>query len=190
MPIVNEMANAAELTVEKRVEGTYKLKRILLWISYFAVPFLLMCLMMAFNLGAIALIVFIPIYFPFLLPKIVYPALHRYVQIEYEYNVISGGFLINYIYGRKTRTPWLESTSISAMEIIAPYSGQYKSDADKSDYAHRYEAVAYKDHPDNYYVVFKNEAGESCVAIFQMTNKVLKLFAFHNKKTVISTLTA
>ncbi len=189
MPIVNEMANAAEFTVEKRVEGVYRLKRILLWIAYFAVPLIFMAVLMATSFGAVALIVFIPIYFPFLLPKIVYPAFHRYVQIEYEYNIVSGGFLVNYIYGRKTRKPWLNPVNISSMDTIAPYSGSYKSDAEKNIYDIRYEAVAYMAHPDNYYATFTNENGQKCIVFFQATNKMLKLFSFHNRNTVIRELT-
>jgi hypothetical protein len=186
MALTNEMANFAEFTVEKRVEGVYRLKRIGLWAAYFIVPLAIMMVMFAFGLGAIALIVFIPLYFPFALPKIIYPATYRYVQIEYEYTIVAGDIAVNYIYGRRSRKEWLKPTSISNMTAIAPYCGDYRAAADAPDIKHRYEAVAYKDHPDNYYGIFYNAEGEKCVVIFQATNKVLKLIAFHNRKAVIT----
>ena len=190
MALTNEMANFAEFTVEKKVEGAYRWKRIGMWLSYFIVPFLLMALMFAFGLGAIALIIFIPLYFPFILPKLVYPATFRYVDIEYEYTVVAGDISVFYIFGRKSRKEWLPPTSISGMSYIAPYRDEYKAEADKTDIVHRYEAVATKNHPDNYYAIFNNAKGEKCLLMFQATNKVLKLFAFHNRKTVVTVVSA
>lgn len=188
MALTNEMANFAEFTVEKKVEGTYRVKRIMLAISYFLVPLLLMAMMFAVNLGAIALIIFIPLYFPFFLPKIIYPATFRYVQIEYEYTIVAGDLSVFYIFGRKSRKEWLEPVSISGMSVIAPYRDEYKAEADSPDIERRYEAVAYKTHPDNYYALFNNAQGEKCMVMFQATNKVLKLLAFHNRKTVMTNL--
>lgn len=186
MAVTNEMANFAEFTVEKKVKGVYRLKRIFMWIAYFAVPLIIMVILMIFGLGAIALIVFIPLYFPYVLPKIIYPATFRYVQIEYEYTVVSGDISVNYIYGRKSRKEWLEPTSISNMSVIAPYRDDYKAAADEPDIVHRYEAVATKDHPDNYYGIFNNAEGEKCMVMFQATNKALKIIAFHNRKAVVT----
>lgn len=190
MPVTNEMANFAEYTVEKKVEGSYRWKRIGMWLSYFLVPAILMIIMFALGLGAIALIVFIPLYFPFLLPKIIYPATFRYVDIEYEYTIISGDLTISYIFGRRSRKEWLAPTSISSMQRIAPYRNEYKAEADSDDIVNRYEAVATKNHPDNYYALFDNEKGEKCMVMFQATTKVIKLLAFHNKKTIVAEVSA
>lgn len=190
MPVTNEIANFAEFTVDRKIEGTYRLMRIGMWVSYFAVPLLLMALMFAFGMGAIALIIFIPLYFPFLLPKIIYPATFRYVDIEYEYTIVAGDLSVSYIFGRKSRKEWLAPVSISGMSTIAPYRDEYKAAANDPDIVNRYEAVAYKDHPDNYYAIFHNAKGDKCMVMFQATNKVLKLMAFHNRKTVITTLSA
>lgn len=184
MAVTNEMTNYAEFTVEKKIEGAYRWMRIGMWLAYFLVPAILMIIMFALGLGAIALIVFIPLYFPFLLPKIIYPATFRYVDIEYEYIIVSGDLSVSYIYGNRSRKEWLPPTSISSMTHIAPYRDEYKAEADSEDIVNRYEAVSTRDHPDNYYAVFNNAKGEKCMVMFQVTAKVIKLLTFHNKKTI------
>lgn len=186
----NEITNSAEYTVEKKVEGAYLWKRIGLWAAYIGGPLVLLVVAGLTSMMAIWLIVFVPIYFPFLLPKIIYPATYCYAQIEYEYSIMAGKLLVNYVYGRKKRVEFMPPQLVSDMELIAPYKDEYRKQADEGQFAHKYEAFAYREHPDNYVCIFTNEKGEKCCVIFQCTQKFLKLFTFHNKNTIEGQLTA
>jgi len=183
----NEITNSAEFTVEKKVEGAYRWKRIGFWAMYIGIPIVFLVIAGLTGLMALWLIVFVPLYFPFALPKFIYPLTYIYVQIEYEYAVISGALHINYVYGRKKRAEMMPGIPIKDMTLIAPYEGETRAKIDAETFDITYVAPAYKDHPDNYVCVFKNADGKNCMAIFQMPEHFIKLFKFHNKNFVEKT---
>ena len=59
----NEMANFDELSVDKRVEGKYKLHRTLMKLGYIFIPLAIIVLMFAIGGGAFALVIFIPLFY-------------------------------------------------------------------------------------------------------------------------------
>jgi len=89
----------------------------------------------------------------------------------------------------RKRKELMPAETISNFELLAPYKDKYKDFVLSQTFDHKYEAVAYLDHPDNYVCVYTNEKGESCCTIFQCNMKFLKLFKFHFKNTVDSELT-
>ena len=186
MAIENEMANFAELTVTKKLQGTYLVKRVLMILAYILVPLLILIGLLAVGAGAVGLIVYIPVMYTFFLPRIIIPATYRYVQIEYEYEIAAGDMSAAYIYGRRSRKEIVGPITVSSMETIAPYRDTYKAAADDPSIQKRYEAVAYMGHPDNYYAIFRDDEGKKCVLFFQATNKVLKLLRFLNRSTVVT----
>ncbi len=185
MGIGNEMANATEFMYEKKREGTYKLAFIGMWAAYIVIPLALMITLTACGLGALVLVVGVPLFYCFLLPKIVYPATIRYVQIEYEYIIKGGNMTVNHVYGRKQRREWMPPALISSFDFIKPYEGEAKELADSKDIVNRYCAVATLSCPDNYCAVFTNEKGEKCAVIFQATNKALQIMKFLNRNTEV-----
>lgn len=185
----NEMANFDELTVDKRVEGSYKFKRTLMILAYIFVPLAFMVLLFAIGLGAIALIVFIPIFYCWAFGKFVIPYTWRYVNLSYTYTIKSGKFTMLTVYngkGVKKSVNTFAPVSISDMTAIAPYNGEYRAAADAADIVNRYETCAFLDHPDNYYFIWTNEEGQKCVCIFQATNNTVKIMKFHNRDTVVT----
>lgn len=182
----NEITNSAEFTVEKKVEGAYLWKRIGLWAAYIGGPLVLLVIAGLTNFIALWLIVFVPLYFPFALPKIIYPGTYIYAQIEYEYVIKAGTMQINYLYGRKKRVTFMPETPIKDMTLIAPYKGDVRAKIDAESFDIKYEAVAYKDQPDNYVCTFTDADGKKCMATFQMIDKFMKLMEFHNKDVVES----
>ncbi len=187
--IRNELANSAEFTIEKKKEGSYGRLRIWLWLAYLGFPIVLGVVLSLVNWMPVWLFVFVPLYGAFLLPRLIYPATYIYAQIEYEYIIMQGKFSVNYIYGKRKRKELMPAETISNFELLAPYKDKYKDFVLSQTFDHKYEAVAYLDHPDNYVCVYTNEKGESCCTIFQCNMKFLKLFKFHFKDTVDSELT-
>lgn len=59
----NEMTNFDELTIDKYVEGSYKAKRVLMTLAYIFVPLAFIVFLFAIGLGAIGLIIFIPLFY-------------------------------------------------------------------------------------------------------------------------------
>ena len=185
----NEMANFDELTVDKRVEGSYKFKRILMILAYIFVPLAFMVFLFAIGWGAAALIVFIPLFYCWAFGKFVIPYTWRYVNLSYTYTIKSGKFSMLTVYngkGVKKSVNTFTPVSISDMTAIAPYNGEYKAAADSADIVNRYETCAFLDHPDNYYCLWTNEEVQTCVCILQATHNTVKIMNFHNPDTVVT----
>lgn len=68
----NEMANFDELSVDKRVEGKYKLHRTLMKLGYIFIPLAIIVLMFATGWGAFALLIFIPLFIAGLLQNLLF----------------------------------------------------------------------------------------------------------------------
>lgn len=190
----NEIANSVEFTVEKKLEGKYKAQRILMYAAHVVLPLAFMILLMALGAGAIALIIFIPVYYCFALPQFVGPMTTRYVFLEYEYAIRGGHMEVNRLYGKhesrwRLRKPWVKPVAVSSMDIIAPLTDEIKKEirSGSKKYDNVYNAVAYLDHPDNYYCTWTGEDGKTNLLAFQAIEKTLTIMSFLNKShTVMS----
>ena len=187
----NYSNNYAEAAVTKKYEGTYKLKRNLLICAYVLGPLLLIILILA--IGSLPLppqLSFINAFYIWFIPlvplflSIVVPLTYKYVQIEYEYTVSSGRFIVTRIYGRKKRKEWLD-LKISDMKSISPYRGQYKNEADNGNFDERYDAVSSMSSPDVYFATYTDADDRNCILFFEPTAKILNLMKFHNRATVV-----
>ena len=177
---MEESQNFAEYTVEKKLEGSYRLKRALLKIALW-LPLPLICLV--FILLSIPIwVILIPVY-PLIWIKILKPCFYPYVYIEYEYQVVSGEMRFAEILGRCKRRETV-TVRISDMSVIAPYRDEYKAKADAPDIEKRYFAVSSMSAPEIYVGIFENDGVKSAV-FFEPTNKVLGLLRFHNRLTVV-----
>ena len=177
---MEESQNFAEYTVEKKLEGSYRLKRALLKIALW-LPLPLICLV--FILLSIPIwVILIPVY-PLIWIKILKPCFYPYVYIEYEYQVVSGEMRFAEILGRCKRRETV-TVRISDMSVIAPYRDEYKAKADAPDIEKRYCAVSSMSAPEIYVGIFENDGVKSAV-FFEPTNKVLGLLRFHNRLTVV-----
>ena len=124
----NEMTNFDELTIDKYVEGSYKAKRVLMTLAYIFVPLAFIVFLFAIGLGAIGLIIFIPLFYCWAFGKFVVPLTWRYVNISYTYIVKAGKFTMLTVYNSKgskkvknTFTP----VTIDDMTAIAPFSDKF-----------------------------------------------------------------
>lgn len=181
---MNEITNHADLTVEKKVEGTYKRNRMLMKVAYVLGLVLILALLAVAEMLLLGLII-VPVY-PFLLSKLIIPLTSPYVNIEEKMDISGGHLTLSTIYG-KVKSKDLCKIKISLFDAIAPYNNEeYKKAADEFKYDKRYEAVSSMDHPDVYYAYGTNEFGEKVICFFEVTNKALKVMKFLNKKTVMT----
>ncbi|MCR5263046.1 MAG: hypothetical protein K6D94_04160 [Clostridiales bacterium] len=176
--------NTAEQRVKKKVQGTYRLKRILFWIGFalfMLIPFALSMIKigefrLTFMLWTTPLFVLVDIF--------IIRQLFRYLDIEYEYSVVSGELRIDIIYGNMRRKEWLR-VRFADMSVIAPYEGEYKAKADDPSITARYEAASSLDAPDCYFGTFVGEGDVKSVVFFEPTRKILKQAKLFNAATVV-----
>jgi hypothetical protein len=175
----NEFTSFMNYAVTKKPEGKYKIKRILMVSGYvlFALLYIFICLVLtkaAMLIAILPVLTWILVYFTWM-----------WVNIEYEYTIVGGVFKLSEIFGMR-RFRELCSVRVSAMTFIAPYSGEYKNNADSSDIIHRIYGVSSMSSPDIYYGLYSNENGEKCVIFFEATEKTLKVMKYYNSDIVVS----
>lgn len=179
----NATVNFAEYRVEKKNEGTHRLKRVGIFIGWSLVPLITMVIGLAF---------FKPLLW--LTPVVVMMVLYtgRYtlnlMNIDYEYCVVSGEFRVDAIHGNAIRKS-LAAVRLSDMNAIAPYRDEYKAAADDPAIQKRIEAVSTMSSPDIYYGLYTDEDGLSTVVFFEATAKILKLAKLFNPSTVVTEVT-
>lgn len=173
----NEFTSFVNYMVTKKVEGNYKLKRILMILAYIIIG-IAYALIFTVAIKLPMLITFLPLLIWFM----VY-CTWMYVNIEYEYTIVGGLMRGVEVFGmRKFRE--IFNVRISSMTMIAPYSGIYKSEADSKDIVHRYYCVSSMDSPDIRFGIYKNESGEKCVVFFEAVEKTLKCIRYYNSDAV------
>lgn len=192
--VTNEITNSTDFTVEKK-GADVKFKKFLVKFGLIGGPLIILmilCLVLSFTVPnavgyvtGIFLIVMVPLYYCNLLPKFIFPAVFKYTEVEYEYVLKAGHFTINYIYGRKKRENYMPESLVSSMEVIAPYKDEYRKMVDEGKFDNEYIAYSVPDHVNNYCMIFANEKGEKCCAIFQCNEKILKILKFLNNNTVV-----
>lgn len=178
----NAMINAAEARVRKKVQGRYRLNRMLVRFALVLFPVIPLVLGAAFKTLSF-LLWMTPVFV--LVDVLILRHLFRYVDIEYEYAVISGELRVDIIYGNARRKEWLK-VKFADMDAIAPYEGEYKAKLDaRTDIDREYDATSSKDAPDCFYGTFVNEDGEKSAVFFEPTKKILDLAKLYNHATVV-----
>ena len=173
----NEFTSFVNYMVTKKVEGKYRLHRILMIIGYVAVG-LIYASVFTIAIKLPALLTFTPLLIWFL----VYST-WMYVNIEYEYTIVGGVMRGMEVYGmRKFRE--LFSVRISSMTLIAPYSGDFRKSADGASVKRRDYCVSSMTSPDVWFGIYKNESGEECVVFFEAVEKTLKCVRYYNSEAV------
>lgn len=173
----NEFTSFVNYMVTKKVEGKYKLRRILMVCGYVIVA-VIYATVFTIPLKLPMLLTFLPLLIWFM----VYSS-WMYVNIEYEYTIVGGVLRGMEVFGmRKYRE--LFSVKLSSMTLIAPYSGENKITSDSDDIIHRYYCVSSKSSPNIWFGIYENELGEKCVVYFEMVEKTLKCVKYYNSGAV------
>ena len=186
---MNEITNHAELTVEKKREGAYLVKRILMHAFYIGVPVFLFVVFAiisdVFHGPDLVMlsILFIPIWI-FICPKVIKPLTFMYVDIEEKMDVSGGTLTLSRILGKRKEVPYI-SVKVSDLEAINPYRDEYKKEADEYKADKRIECVSSMKDEDVYYAYYTDEEGKKVIMFFQGTEKALRVLKFLNSKTVV-----
>lgn len=172
-----EDGRSCEYSVMQKVEGKWRLYRILLIIAYglFAIGYFAFCVAIKFY----PIAAFTPL-FTWMLIFFTW----RYVSVTYRYEIISGDFIFTKILNDRHKKKMF-TLKIKELDRIAPYHDRMEQSRIE---AYRAEktlwAASSMDSPDLYFALFKDETGKPTVLYFEATRKSLQLLSFYNKNTV------
>ncbi len=168
--------NSVQYEYEKRVEGSYKIKRLLYIISCVAVS--LGLILTVCTIGG-PFVYTVPVIF--IICLIVSRLFFMFFQISYKYKIEGGVFTAYIIYGGR-RIKEYYHVDLRQAEAIEPY------DASKNQHGTVYPSCISlaKPSPELYAIVFKTEAGKDAVAYFEASKAALKVMKYFKEDTVIS----
>ncbi|MBO5415074.1 MAG: hypothetical protein J6A83_00405 [Clostridia bacterium] len=173
----NDDPNYYDYIVKPKVKGKLLVKRLLFILAYiaFAVAFSAVCFAIKFIplMCLVLVLTLVVIFFTW-----------RYVNPEYVYSLERSNISFSIIYGGLTRKD-LFTYHIKDIEKIAPYSGEYKAEADGITDAERVYHISSMDAYDIYYIYATGEDGKKRLVFFEATEQSKKLLRYYNDKTVI-----
>lgn len=173
--------NVGDYTVAKKVEGKYRLARILYIVGFIAVIVLVIVLLS------------IPLDFYGVLAGLALSGLggwilwyftHRYVDIEYSYAIENGELICTEIYGNKSDKLLLH-TKISNVERTAPYEDPYKAEADAFDMKDRIYLISSPSSDQIYFSIYKKEDGSKGVIFYEGSTKTIQAFKYYNSQNTV-----
>lgn len=175
----HESGNFAELTVEKKPEGKYKLLKLARVGIVVGWIILMLILMFAIGnififLGAILLATG-----TFFINHITAPM----AMTEYRYSILSGDMIFDKIMGGMTKKDDILKIHVADMSVIAPYHSDKKELYEASDIVNRYDFCSTLTEPDVYFAIFE-ENGQKSAVLFDATQKALKVMKFLNKDAI------
>ena len=170
--------NEFDYTVAKKVEGKYRIYRILmvlLYVLFGSVYFIGMAIAHLYPIMAFTpLLVWILVFFTW-----------RFVSIEYRYETVSGGIKFYNVYGGKKKKLILEMR-IKEFEEISPIDPETKARIAETGFDKSYNfARSENDDTDKYFASFKDKDGRHCILYFEATEQALKILRFYNSKTTV-----
>lgn len=175
----NEFTSFVNYAVTKKPEGRYKMQRTLMICGYVLFALLYMFVFLVLTKAAV-LIAILPV-----LTWILTYHTWLWVNVEYEYIIVGGVFKLSEVYGMR-RFREICSVRVSNMTLIAPYYGDYKTEADSAAISHRSFGVSSMRSPDIYFGLYTDNNGEQCVVFFEATEKTLKVIKYYNSEVVLS----
>ena len=171
--------NEFDYSVAKKVEGKYRLYRILMVLAYILFGggyFVGMAIAHLYPIMAFTpLLIWILVFFTW-----------RFVSIEYRYETVSGGIKFYTVYGGKKKKMMLDMR-IKDFEEISPvdYDSKVRISSMKIDNSYNL-ARSENDDTDKYFATFKDSDGKSCIVYFEVTEQALKILRFYNSNTTVS----
>lgn len=164
--------NFAEHRVTKKVEGSYRTKRLLFRLGQFV--FMLLPIIVGLSFKPLTLLIWMTPVFVLLGLKLGNVLFKRWLDIEYEYAIVAGELRADTIYGNFRRVP-MTSVRFRDMTAIAPMSdASAKAVAEAADYVNRYEPISTMSHPNVHYGVYNNEKGDKCIIFFEVNEKMVE----------------
>lgn len=192
-----------EYAVPKKPVGEYKRKRILVRLAYWIVPLAIIGILAAATGMGYMAFVFVPIFVILARPLI--NATWRYVNYDQRYEIYNAGTIrFTRYYGKKFKVDKNDEHAnehiaeklifeykIKDFEAIAPYNdAEYKKQFDALGIPAKniLDHTSHHSHPNIYYAVYTNEAGEKAAILFDMIDKSLGIISYYNRATVVTEL--
>lgn len=171
----------AEYMVSKKVEGKYRLCRILMVLLYLAVAAVICVIFLNVIPYLIALV---PIFI-----WILWRFTWLYVSQSYCYVVDGSYFTVTTVYGERKEADYVR-IKLSDATMIAPLDDEYRHYCHADAGAVLYNAVSSFNAPDIYFIIAKDASDKKCVVFFEGTEHVLKAMKYYNSKAVMSIKTS
>ncbi|MBR7185212.1 MAG: hypothetical protein IKD37_06360 [Clostridia bacterium] len=168
-----------EFVVEQRLEGKWKLRRILAVFGYIAFVLLLFVLGVKSKLG-FPLLALAPL-FCWMLVFFTW----RYTRPEYEIVTVSNSLRFTVVYGGRTRRPQCE-VEFRKMHRIAPLDDAGRADVERFKPDTVYAAVSSMKADDLYYAIWEEDK-KHYVLYFEATEQLLKICRYYNSAATVVT---
>ena len=183
-------SNYAEYVVEKKVEGKYKMQRMLMILGYIGVAALILAVVFIINAltglgGMVIPMVALAPMAAWMLQYFTWPL----VSIEYSFTVDASVLTVEKVLGGKKKIK-LFRQKVKDLSLIAPYDEQYKAEADAFGADERVEAVPSMDCYDLYFALHTDENGKKTIVFFQATTQSLKALKYYNSSAIVMRETA
>ncbi len=183
-------SNYAEYVVEKKVEGKYKMQRMLMLLAYVGIAGAILAIVAVINSLTQMGILAIPMFaLSPMAALIVYRLTWPMVSIEYSFTVDASVLTVEKVMGGKKKVKLFEQ-KVKDLSLVAPYDDEHKSEADEFAADLRIEAVPSMDCYDLYYILYTDESGKKTVVFFQATAQSLKALKYYNSAAVVMSKTA
>lgn len=175
-----EMQNY-EFVVAQKMEGKWKVRRILAVIGYILFAIVMFGGGFATRLG-VPVLALVPMF----LWMLIYFT-WRYTRPEYEIATVSNTLRFTIVYGNRTRRPQVE-VEFRQMQKIAPYDEAGQAEVKRFAPDKTWCAVSsMTSGRDIYYAIWQNEGKESCVLFFEATEQLLKICKYYNSSATVVT---
>lgn len=172
------ISESYEYVVQKKKEGSYKIRRILVIIGYGV-----LCLV-GFIAAAASKLIQLFALAPVLLWIVAYFT-WPYFSIEYEYSLIDGNITFSTIYGGRKRKEEF-SIRISSFDRVAPFDKNRIDEITKYGATVEYNAFSSDNAPvDPYFALFTDKNGRKCAFFFEATNRSLRILKYYNVENVV-----
>ncbi|MBQ8215596.1 MAG: hypothetical protein IJZ33_04990 [Clostridia bacterium] len=174
--------NIGDYTVAKKVEGKYRMARILYIVGFFAVIILVIALFGVIIPGGYGVMAGLAM--SGLGGWMLWFFTRRYVEIEYSYAIENGELICTEIYGNKSDKLLLR-TKISNIERTAPYEEPYKAEADAFDMKDRIYLISSPSSDQIYFSIYKKEDGSKGVVFYEGSTKTIGAFKYYNSQNTV-----
>ena len=165
---MNDSQNYEKL-IQKKTEGKLLLSKISLVILY--VVFAVVCVLLIIFPGKANPLLFV---LAALIEWILIKFTWRLTQIEYEYAIFDGIFVLSKILGKSSRRDIFES-KLSEATKVAPYAEQYIIELNTKKVERIIKAISSENADNVWFILFEKENGDAAVILFEADEKSLKL---------------
>ena len=167
--------NSYDYTVDKKSEGSYRLKRTLMILAYVLYVLVFLVVIIWTRIVPLGSII------PFTL-YIIYLCTWRFVNIEYKYTVETGLFTLYTVYGAKKQKKMCELRLKEAKRIlpVTEYADEIKAFGAKKIYDGR----SSKDTSDDYAILY-HENGTPTVIYIDAPEQSVKVLHYYNPDNTV-----